>query len=247
LIVHVRDSSTLKNLQQLRGYILKHPEENKIALLIDPRTGEMQVPQPIQDLDLQIPLKGKEHPESVKLLIHPGKQGIQFDLLDAADRKANTKKFHTHALIVLNETLNILNLILGPLYRSAQELFQHLDSVKMELPNEIQVRREWHAELSRKEAEHLLKRRPVGTYLLREGDPETREIEGHLPTQLPFRFFVVTFVEDLHKISDRLFIQHREGWAIYDDNPDLGSYRYQKDLTQLLRSIGARWPYTRST
>ena len=237
----------MKNLNQLRSYVLKHPEQEKIVVLVDPHTGEMNVPQPIQEFEYQMPIsqRKKQHPEQVKLYIHQGKQGVQFELLDTDDRRANLKQCDAHALFVLNETLKVLNMLLGPLYQSAKELFSHLESVQMELPNEIQMRREWHSTLSRMDAERLLENRPFGTYLLREGDAETREIEESLMSTNPqsFRCFVVTFVEDRDTIRDRLLIQQCEGWAFYDDEPNLTTYTYQKDLSDLLRTIGARWPY----
>jgi hypothetical protein len=115
----------------------------------------------------------------------------------------------------------------------------------MELANEIQIRKEWIPLVTRLEAESLLQNRPIGTYLLREGDLETQEIEQNLirSNPQPFHCYVATVVEEEGKISDWLLIQQREGWAIYDDDPDLNSYTYQKDLSHLLKSFGAKWPY----
>ena len=95
-----------------------------------------------------------------------------------------------------------------------------------DLGSEIQRRPEWRSSIDRSEAEAILEYCPVGPYLLREGDVETREFEENLRStnSHPFCLFVLTFVEDVEKISDRLLIRRREGWATYDDNPDLNAY-----------------------
>jgi len=246
--IQVRNSSTLKNLDHLRNYVLKHPDQEKISILIDPVTGEMNLPQSLQDFEFLIKkpkMREKRHPEQAKLSIHPTQAGVEFDLVDNQDQKENLRRFSEEAFVVLTETLKILNQMLGPNYHSAKELFSHLDSVKMEdLGSEIQQRPEWRSSIDRSEAEAILEYRPVGTYLLREGDVETREFEENLRSTNahPFCLFVLTFVEDVEKISDRLLIRRREGWATYDDNPDLNAYSYCRDLDRLLVDAGATIP-----
>ena len=245
--IQVRNSSTLRNLTHLRSYVLKHPDEEKVSLLIDPMTGEMSLPQTLHDFEFLInkPRLEKRHPEHARLAIHQGKTGMEFDLVDDLGEKRDLQQFSRGALMVITETLKVLNQLLGPHYHTAKELFSHLDSVEMEeLGVSIRMRPEWRSIFSRAEAEEILEGFPVGTYLLREGDEETREFEENLmmTNGQPFRLFVVTFVDDYEKISDRLLIQRREGWAMYDDNPDLDAYLYRENLDYLLAEMGARIP-----
>lgn len=246
--IQVRNASTLRNLDRLRSYVLRHPNEEKISVLIDPLTGEMSVPQNLQDFEFLIKkprLDKVHHPEQARLFIHSAKSGVEFALLDEKDRERDLQQFSKGALLVVMETLKILNQLLGPSFHSAKELFAQMDFLEIEeLGADIQMRPEWRASINRVEAEDLLEGFTVGTYLLREGDEATQEFEENLmkTNSHSFRLFVVTFVDDFERVSDRLLIQRSEGWAVYDDNPDLNAYTYRENLNYILAEVGAKVP-----
>lgn len=246
--VIVRNRSTVENLNRLRRFVFKHPKEQKISILIDPLTGEISLPQPIQEFEIWTKQGRNEGNgfEHVTLFMHSEQGKVMVELLDESDHATNLRQFATQAILVLEETLKIINQFLGPKYSSVPELFLHLDSVRMELNDECQMRPEWHGTMQRKEAEQLLEGKPIGIYLLRQGDIETEQFEESLmhSNREPFRCYVVTFVGKNQKIVDRLLIQRSEGWALYDDDPDLNHYIY-KNLADLLQSMGLRIPMIR--
>src|SRR5690606_17136074 len=94
---------------------------------------------------------------------------------------------------------------------------------------------------SRKEAEEFLKEKPVGTYLLREGDSVTQSMVKCLSetNHMSIRPLILTTVEKEEKISDLLLLQTELGWTLYLDDPLLKSplYHYHFSLQDLLDSL----------
>ena len=97
----------------------------------------------------------------------------------------------------------------------------------------------WMGSLSRIEAEHKLDGKPVGTYLLREGDGLTASTAFHLAQEnlLEIVPYLLTVVEGEEKIADILIIQTNRGWILYHDDPNLSDkalYTYFPTLRAVL-------------
>lgn len=129
---------------------------------------------------------------------------------------------------VLRETIEALNEWL------AQQ--KTMDVALATLPNVHVVQSHGHIEnlpgwlgnMDRLKAEKLLEGAPKGTYILREGDEDTRAVAFHLAQEnkMKVHAYVCTVVESGHKISDLLVLHTPQGWTLYQDNPDLFDSQY---------------------
>jgi hypothetical protein len=100
----------------------------------------------------------------------------------------------------------------------------------------------WLGSVSRVDAEQMLNGKPVGTYLLREGDELTLAIAFHFEEEnhLHIHPYLVTVVENEGKISDILLLQTSKGWILYFDDPNLNDlvlYEYYPTVQAILHHI----------
>ena len=241
--ISIRHPATLDNLNNLRAYLFRHPDLRRLTILINRDNGEISLMQPILEVEarLQTPKPTGARQQAILLI------GENVALVDEAERDFSFLHLPQQAARVLRETLDVLNRLQKEFCDSTRGLLSGLGSLRLELPAQIEHRAGWQGGLSRQGAERLLESKNLGSYVLREGDIETREFEDNLAQSnaAPFRCYVMTKIETGHKISDTLLIQRREGWAIYNDDPKLSDYQYRPNLEELIVSLGALHPISK--
>ena len=94
----------------------------------------------------------------------------------------------------------------------------------------------WAGRISREDAENLLQGKPVGTYLLREGDSIDQSIAAQLTgSDHPV---ILTAVAMDERISEHLILHTKRGWILYRDEPNLDLYQAYPTPTALISSLG---------
>lgn len=234
-----------KNLQRLRDHAAgRNFQGDKISLLIDCETGELSIPQPIGDLESSIQMQNMQKKKTgswrhVELLITSKDMHLSFgweDLQLPLSEKASG---------ILKATLDLLNYS-GRMAQSGlvkEVISQCLRSVKNDLGDELSTNSAWKGSISRLEAEKLLRSSSPGTYLFRKGDDYTLEMEYNLAKQdpLPVRCYVMTLVAESRKMSDFILLQRPNGWALYNDDLELGDYHF-KSLEEVIAEAGGVRP-----
>jgi hypothetical protein len=252
------------SLSEMRGEKEGHEEhepegkrkDRKYKVLLNRKTGDMRFAQKITSFEHHIARKGskKEMAEDWKeihIIVHqPGKlEAVQFEVRDAQNHSLKPAEIEPLAWRIASETLDILNhkaeevkgqfLDMLPEEAVLHDLSSiHISSSKgriSELPG-------WLNSISRVEAEQMLDGKPLGTYLLREGDELTIAISFHFEEEnhLHVHPYLVTVVEGEGKISDILLLQTTKGWIFYFDDPNLNDhviYEYFPSAEALLHHI----------
>ena len=241
----IQHPSTWYNLNRLRDYAASpHFNQKKISVLIDCLTGDIYIPQSINELESRIHGTKKERDTAIGECRH-----AQLEIQSASGKicfELSTKELplEDRAALVVKETLTILNQV-GERSHTAMETLRHcMRDIKLELPLEITTHSGWWGALNRSEAEKLLMKEDAGTFLLREGDEETKRLEWTLQkkNRFPVRCYVLTVVEDQRKIADKVLVQRASGWAFYNDNLSLSNCTF-KDLNSVTASCGGKRPY----
>ena len=238
----IQHPATLDNLNRLKTFLFRHPEQHRITILIDTE-GQFDLMRPIREIEAQLIALPKY--EKVKrqaiLIINGSSAGEKVLLFNESNRPFSMEHLTDHAKRVVCETLAVINQLKAT---DQMTLLSRLGALHLEMAAEIELRPGWMGTLSRQDAEKMLEKQNIGTYLLREGDVETQELEDniHRSNPQPFRCYVLTLVEANQKISDVLLVQRREGWTVYNDDPKLSDYQYYKDLGKLISSVGALHP-----
>lgn len=258
--IRVSQGQVLTNIKALQNAVFdkekregeKEQRKRIYHLLVNQHTGEMRFAQKISRLEHHLPRYGGSGVEGWKwanLVVTQQfpKMTVQFELRDAEERK-KLSGLDQLATKVVQETLEVLN-IKGKEVHSLETLpeeavLQDLSSsVRLASPEEkIENLPGWTPAKNRREAEKMLFHQPVGTYLLREGDPMTLSISFHFSEELyaPVHPYLLTVVEESEKISDYLLLETSEGWIHYTGWPDLkdpSHYKHYPTPRALLNSI----------
>ena len=241
----IQHPSTWYNLNRLCDYMNRvQLNETKVSILIDCLTGEIYIPQSINELDPKLWGRKNKCAEvsdecrHAELEIRKSERGICFHLSIKALHLADGVD------LVIQETLDILNQA-GKEALTGPEALRHcIRSIQMELPFEVTAHPGWWGAISRIEAERLLLRQETGTYLLREGEEETRRLEWTVQKKhlFPIRCYVMTMIEEGGKISDQVLIQSPQGWMLYQDDLDL-TQRPIKTLQAAILFCSGKRPY----
>lgn len=232
-------------------------------LLLNRKTGDMRFAKRISSMEHHISQKTarKEHAEDWKevrmIVSHKSSHGVaHFEISDEQNHSLKPSDIDPLAWKIASETLDILNQKAEEVKQVPAEMLPE-EAVLEDLSSiHIAVTREevsdlpgWMGSLSRIDAEQRLKQKPVGTYLLREGDEITLSASFHFAEEnvLSIHPYLLTVVEKEKKISDILFLKTNKGWVFYHDNPDLKDrdiYFYYRSPRELLQSINqiARHP-----
>ncbi len=240
----MHNPSVWHNVNRLRDHLDNpHFKGDKISLLIDCASGEFSIPQSIGDLETNMQScrrsRGRmgqfKHAELFFAVSSDG--GVTFEWKDSDKKIPLSEK----ASLILQSTLDEINRC-GSKTKSGsakEALCSCIRTIKTELSQEIANHSAWRGAIQRMEAERLLLKSSPGTYLLRNGDQYTRQIEYNLAKQDPFpvRCFVMTVVGSRENIYDKIFIQRPNGWAIYNDNLELSDYLF-KDLSEIIAQAG---------
>lgn len=221
----------------------KKKGERTYKVLINRRTGDMRFAQKISNIELSRKSTGvAEDWKEAHLIVHT-KDKLHFEMKDLSDLEPLSQR-------IANETVEILNQKADELTTIPQEMLEeeavlqdlttlHIGSTK----EQIQDMPGWMSSISRIDAEKMLKNRPVGTYLLREGDEITIASAFHFEEQIHLNIhpYLLTVVETEEKIVDIILFQTSKGWTFYHDDPNLKDpiYHYFPNAKALISSIGS--------
>lgn len=245
-----RFKSILSELYEGKGPM--GAEERRYKALLNVKTGDIRFAQKISALEPHINPKiaKKEAVEDWKeiYLIVRENDGKPFEIRDRKNRFLKPSDMESLAWKVASETLEILNLK-GKEVKARANWILFEEAVLQDLSNiQITPQRDrieelpgWMGSLDRIDAEKILTRKPVGTYLLREGDELTMASTFHFAEEnlISVHPYLLTVVEEEEKIADILFLQTNKGWVIYHDDPDLKdpSYEYFHSAQPLIESL----------
>ncbi|PIS02886.1 MAG: hypothetical protein COT85_02315 [Chlamydiae bacterium CG10_big_fil_rev_8_21_14_0_10_42_34] len=231
-------------------------------VLINRKTGDMRFARRIKALEQHISQKEgnadkAEDWKEVRIVVHEKskKDPVQFEVKDAHNESLNTKDLEPLAWRIAGETMDVLNQrakeVLGKMHnRLAEEaVLEDLSTIYViESKERIDDLPGWMGSLSRIDAEEILDGKPLGTYLLREGDEITVSIAFHFSEEnlLAIHPYLLTVVEADEKISDVLLLQTNKGWTLYQDDPNLQDgmlYEYFSSPQGLLQKISGTAKY----
>lgn len=247
----------LNNLIRLKDYLLeaqREKGEKQIRLLLNYQTGDMRFAKKIDFLEAHLVRKeGKKESaadwKEVLFTYRWASPGWVFELVDLKGHALNPHFFSESAWQIASETMNYFNYRAKEVGEPKGEIslldlvLEDLSSIHLAPPQErIESQPGWSGALSRIQAEERLKNRPIGTYLLRQGDEVTLSMASHLAEEnlLSVRPYLMTLVEEEEKIADILLLQTNKGWTLYRDDPDLQDralYPFFPSFQLLLRHI----------
>lgn len=232
--------------EQERQQQEKKKGERTYRVLINRRTGDMRFAQRISNIEHHISRANKPKAlahdwKEARLIVHT-KDKIHFEMKDAHDLEPLSQR-------IANETVEILNQKAEELKTFPEEMLeeeavlQDLSTIHLGSPeDQINNMAGWMGSISRIDAEQMLMKQPIGTYLLREGDEITISSAFHFEenTHLNIRPYLITIVESEKKIVDIVIFQTSKGWIFYQDDPKLNDpiYEYYPNPKALLASIG---------
>lgn len=226
-------------------------------LLLNRKTGDMRFAKKISAMEYHISQKtGKketaEEWKEVRMIVsqQSSQSPVHFEINDPHNQSLRPSDIDPLAWKIASETLDILNQkgeevkgVKGEMLPE-EAVLEDLSSIHIGMPKEeIDDLPGWMGSLGRIEAEKRLDQKPVGTYLLREGDEITISTSFHFAEEnfLSIHPYVLTVVEKEKKISDILFLKTDKGWIFYHDDPDLKDksvYFYYRSPRELLQSLG---------
>ncbi len=231
-------------------------QERKYKVLLNRKTGDMRFAQKISSLEYRIAKKkGKEESiedwKEVQIIVQQSNSHdpAHFEVRDSSDHSLKPSDIDPLAWRIASETLDILNKKAKEVKKTDGEMLveeavlQDLSSIHIASPKEqIEDLPGWMGSISRIEAERRLENKPVGTYLLREGDEITLSIAFHFSEEnrLSVRPYLLTIVEKEQKIADILLLYTNKGWTFYHDDPnlkDLIAYHYFPSPQSLLHQL----------
>jgi len=233
----------------------KKKKERTYKVLLNRRTGDMRFAQKISSIEHHISQKTshKGVPEDWKeihLIVEQksGHDPVHFEVLDNQNHPLKPADLDPMAWRIASETVSVLNLKAKevkemPSDQLPEEAVLHdLSSIHL-APTKQQIEDlpGWVGSLNRLDAEKKLIGKPVGTYLLREGDEITVSISFRFAEENLFSIhpYLMTVVEKEEKISDILLLQTDKGWTLYHDNPDLkdSDYHYHPSPQGLIHTL----------
>lgn len=213
-----------RNVGKLQAFLGKDFSEKNCQILVHGKTGSIEVPQRIHELEerLSKERKGERDLSSwkeVQLNVSSVSGKPHFGVVGLEALEIGAQK-------VIRASLEILN--------------GEAPAEKGALPErELETLPGWAGRVDRMGAEKLLRGCPVGTYLLREADSIIQSSTFHMAKEnhLAVHPFILTIVEEGGKISDILLLKTEKGWLIFADDPNLEDpeiYKYFPSVALIL-------------
>lgn len=251
MMIEIARREVLNNLIRFRDSLLevrqkkdwqKVPVSGKTRVykvLFNRHTGDLRFAQKITQLEHHFPRKPKTALEDwMGLLIEVHEKGeyeVHFEFKDESGHPLKAQGLDPLAWKIAKETLRVLNLKGKDIHKITPEVLleeaalQDLSNIHLAPPKEeIEDLPGWAGSINRLQAEQMLTKEPIGTYLLREGDEIIQCSAFHLEetNQVAVHPFVLTDVQKDEKISDILLLQTDKGWTLYQDDPNLDDLAY---------------------
>ena len=220
--------------------------------LLNKHTGDIRFAQSIEILHRQPSASvEKGNPadwQEIHLIAENEGQTVHFRMTGPQGNSLKPTELDPLAVRILFETLDVLNQ-LATLYHPIPEKELPEDTVLQDLSNihisavqpSIQMMPGWAGGVDRIEAERKLQDLPQGSYLIRMADGPVQGLVQSLAlaNKTFIKLYVVTFVADEERMSERLLIETEWGWTVCRDDSDLASpvYHYYASLNSLLQSL----------
>jgi hypothetical protein len=257
MVIQITRREVLNNLIRFKDNLLENESETVSKKrvytgLFNRHTGEIrfaqQVAMPQAKISQAFNIKGKPADwMEIDLVAEDTQKTVRFHLTGPKGTSLKPTEIDPLAVRILFETLEVLNKLASHYLAISETLpekavLQHLSDLHIAPVHEsIESMQGWSGRLSRIEAEKKLHGSPIGTYLLRHGDDFTEPVANAFSqaNKMSVNIYVVTFVEEKSKISERLLIQTEWGWTIARDESDLSSplYEYHPTISALLSSM----------
>lgn len=229
--IKVDHNQVLSNLHRFQSFLAEQSiyrdqrKERIYPMWVDLQTGVIDFKK--KD-DLPISTQ-----KELKLIVQESKDGMaHFNI------EGDLSSLNLRVQAVAEETIKTLNLLALVLFRTLPEeqAIKDLSHVHLQ-PWDDQIEKfpGWHSVLQRVDAEKLLQGKPIGTYLIRSGDPITEMLIEQYPPELTG--YILTVVEENEKISDYLILKTTKGWALHRDESDLRNYTYLPTFQALLETL----------
>lgn len=239
------------SLLEMRGEQAKEGDR-VYKVLVHRRTGDMRFSQKIKEHHLGRKGSKKESLadwKEVEIVVHQ-KNPREIASFEVRDGRGALKPSEWDALAweVVSETIDVLNYKAKEMKGTHLEMLAEeavlldLSSIHLRVPREkIQDLQGWMGSINRVDAERILSQKPVGTYLLREGDEITLSISFHFADEnhLSIHPYLLTVLESRDKIAEFLLLETNRGWIRYHDDPDLKdpSYHYHSSARALVQEV----------
>jgi len=194
------------------------------------------------DLEKQDLPKGEW--KSIQILFQPSKGEGAFSVSSEEKGSFSCEELNPGAYALFTKTLHILNQIC---YDPKQEgnpfwVLRQITDLDFELTKEEEgkqnlLQEAWH-DINREEAEKLLQKHPMGTYLFRKGQfAQSLELVLNRNFPVPIRCFTLTLSDWGGRISERTLIWKDEQWLFYNDDPTLSGPAFGT-TQELLATLG---------
>jgi len=243
-VMHISRREVLNNIIRFKDNLLERPgqlnkQKRSYRGLLNEETG---------DIRFSGKIPGPEHWKEIQIDVETGKRNEGcFQILDSRDKPLDPKQMALLAWRILQETMETLNQIASRHPSETKEMLpeeaavQDLSEIHFSPFQSIEEIPGWVGPIDRMEAERLLKNKPIGTYLLRDGLDIAKVIARELAdsNKMKVRSYICTVVEPEKKISDILLLLTDKGWILYRDNPDLhdSEYVYRNSPVELLHRL----------
>ena len=229
-------------------------------VMMNKKTGGFRFPESINTLGSMISRPGnpKSSPsdwKEIQIKVKDETVGIHFEIADNRGAPIELNDLEPLARTIAKETLNLLNQKGKQVPHITGKMLPEEYALRDLSTSGIEQLEGWHGAATRINAELLLSKWPVGTYLLREPERVTLWSSSLLEKENHVRLhtYILTVVEDQKKISDYQIIETDKGWTFYRDNPDIGDekntiYVFHPTVQSLLESFKdvAKTPLKRS-
>lgn len=276
MVFEISRREVLNNLIRFKDSLLDRKdnlqEDNSVPrgrrvyqVLLNCKTGDMRFAKKISALEHHIARSRKEGRgespgdwKEIQMIVSQATPAeiAHFEVLDAKNHSLNPSELEPLAWKVASETLDLLNqkaqFIKGEEKNLLPEVavLKDLSSIHISVSKDkIEDLPGWMQSLNREDAEAMLEGKPIGTYLLREGDEMTVSISFHASEEndLPIHPYLLTVVEAEGKISDILLLRTGKGWTLYHDDPNLKDpvlYKYVSSPLGLIKLLSgvAKFP-----
>ncbi len=242
----IKNVMVQKNIALFKKILSRHLDDCtfRFHAFVDRKTGELLFTEemtPTEQLNLKRwkglnffyrPPSGKEEKGCFEILEDEGGCRL-FELseLDIASKR------------VLSELVCVLNTSIAEIQgtKTVGDVYSEIIRSELELPGPNQagkdlVHEAWHS-VDRMEAERLLEKERIGTYLFRKDEYATI-LEEQLSSRFrePVKCLTLTYLNDDRRVCDLTFVGKGGRWFIYDNDPTLEN-RGENSIQALFKSL----------
>lgn len=142
---------------------------------------------------------------------------------------------------MLSEMTAVLKKVISHIGKLGELLLWRWEAPLENLPSDSIIKLTWHS-MTREEAEPLLLKQLVGTYLFRK-DSYTATLQEILRRGLKksVQCYTLSYLDKERIVRDKTVVQVNNQWAFYDDDPSLSGPKLQS-IEELIMRLDLRVP-----